>query len=80
MGDKTAHLVITTDAGPLYSNGYVLFHSGSSMMAQSMDDSGKLSGQPIQVVDNVANDVSVWKMVATVSNTGVDGLSQRRDN
>ena len=71
VNDKTSHLVVATDAGPLYSNGYVLFHSGASMMAQSMDDGGKLSGQSMQLVDNVANDVSVWKMVATVSSTGL---------
>jgi eukaryotic-like serine/threonine-protein kinase len=71
LGEKGSRLVVATDAGPLYSDGYLLFHSGSSMMAQSMNDRGNLSGQPIQVVDNISNDVSVWRMTATVSNTGL---------
>ncbi len=71
VDEKTSRLVVATDAGPLYNDGYVLFHSGSSMMAQSMDDSGKLSGQPLQAVDNVSHDVSVWRMVATLSNNGL---------
>ena len=73
LGDDAAvREVVSTDAGALYSSGYLLFHTGDRMMAQRMDPrSGKLSGAPEQVVPSVTTDVSMWRMLATASNTGL---------
>ena len=73
--------MITTDAGPLYSDGYrVVPLRFLDDGAKHGRDNGKLSGQPIQVVDNVANDVSVWKNGGDGVEYRVDGLSERWDN
>jgi Tol biopolymer transport system component len=72
LGNASVHEVVATDAGALYRSGYLLFHMGNRMVAQPMDpESGKLSGNALQVVAGITTDIAVWRMLATASDTGL---------
>ena len=72
LGETGVHEIVASDAGALFCSGYLLFHLGDRMMAQAMDqNSGKLTGNAFQVVESVTTDVSVWRMLATGSETGL---------
>lgn len=74
LSDRTGRLVMATDAGGLYASGYLLFHAQNSVMAQRFDpSSGKLSGDAVAVVDKVKYDSGVWRMLVTVSESGMLG-------
>ncbi len=66
------HLVVPSDAGGEFANGYLLFHSQNSVMAQPMNpSSGKLSGEAAVVVDHVAHDPGIWRSIFSVSSNGI---------
>src|SRR3989442_794552 len=49
----------------------LLFHAQTALMAQPFDpDSGRLFGEPTALIDGVQFDPGVWRMVASVSETG----------
>jgi len=55
----------------VYANGQLLFHSRTALMAQAFDPgSGRLHGEPTALIDGVQFDTGVWRMVASVSETG----------
>jgi eukaryotic-like serine/threonine-protein kinase len=55
----------------VYANGQLLFHAQTALMAQPFDTgSGRLLGEPTALVDGVQFDPGVWRMVASVSDTG----------
>jgi serine/threonine protein kinase/Tol biopolymer transport system component len=69
---KENRILIPSDAGGEYASGYLLFHSGTALMAQAFDAaSGKLSGEPMAIVGKVRHDSGVWRTVFTVSQTGM---------
>jgi Tol biopolymer transport system component len=66
------HLVIATDSAAQYASGYLLYQANRALMAQSFDpESGKLSGTAIVVVNNLRDDVGVWRSIFAVSQNGV---------
>jgi Tol biopolymer transport system component len=72
LDGKESKLVVATDAGGFYASGYLLFHSGTSLMAQRFDSgSGQLSGEARPVVDKVAYDPGIWWVLATASESGM---------
>ena len=65
-------LIVATDSGGQYASGYLLYHSGTALVAQHFDpESGNLSGSPVPVIANVRYDVGVWRSVFAVSQSGL---------
>src|SRR5205807_2469097 len=57
LDGKENRLLVTSDSGADYANGYLLFHSGTALLAQPFDPStGRLSGSALTVVDKVRHD------------------------
>ena len=55
----------------IYANGHLLFHSQTALMVQPFDPgSGKFLGEPTALIEGVQFDPGVWRMVASVSETG----------
>jgi Tol biopolymer transport system component len=72
LDGKEDRILVASDAGGEYTSGYLLFHSGTALMAQAFDAaSGKLSGEPMAVVGKVRHDSGVWRTLFTVSQTGM---------
>ena len=70
--DGAGHIVMASDSAAEYADGYLLFHAQPSLMAQSFDpSSGKLSGEPVAVVDKIRYDAGIWRSVISVSRSGV---------
>ena len=66
------HLVIATDSAAQYASGYLLYQANTALVAQPFDpQSGTLSGSAISLVNNLRNDVGVWRSIFAVSQTGV---------
>jgi Tol biopolymer transport system component/tRNA A-37 threonylcarbamoyl transferase component Bud32 len=71
LDGKENKLVIPSDSGAMYADGKLLFHSQNALVAQPFDpSSGKLSGDPLTLIDGVQFDSGVWRVVASVSNHG----------
>jgi dipeptidyl aminopeptidase/acylaminoacyl peptidase len=67
-----SHLVLVTDAGALYSSGYLLFHQQNALMAQRFDPSrGEVSGDPMTLANDVQHDSGTFHTVFSVANKGV---------
>jgi eukaryotic-like serine/threonine-protein kinase len=65
-------LVMTATAGARYASGRLLFLRGTALMSQAFDPStGKLSGEPALVADQVLWDGGVWRGVFDASTNGV---------
>ncbi len=65
------HLVVATDSAAEYASGYLLYHAGTALVAQPLDpQSGVLSGSAVPVVDNLRDDIGVWRCVFAVSQNG----------
>ena len=72
LDGKENRILVASDAGGEYASGYLLFHSGTALMAQAFDTaSGKLSGEPQAIVGKVRHDSGVWRTLFTVSQTGM---------
>jgi serine/threonine protein kinase len=71
--DSTAsRQILTSDSAAEYASGYLLYRAGAALVAQPFDpQSGTLSGSPTPVVNNVRDDVGVWRSVFAVSQNGV---------
>jgi serine/threonine protein kinase len=66
------HLVIATDSAAQYGSGYLLYQANSALVAQPFDpQKGVLSGSAISLVNNVRDDVGVWRGNFAVSQNGV---------
>jgi serine/threonine protein kinase len=65
------HLVVANDSAAEYASGYLLYHAGTALVAQPFDpQSGVLSGSAVPVVDNLRDDIGVWRCVFAVSQNG----------
>ncbi len=66
------HLVLATDSAAQYASGYLLYRANTALVAQHFDPkSGTLSGSPIPVVNNLRDDVGVWRSIFAVSQNGL---------
>ena len=64
--------VMTATAGARYASGRLLFLRGTGLMSQAFDPStGKLSGSPAMVTDQVLWDGGIWRGVFDASTNGV---------
>lgn len=65
------HLVIATDSAAEYASGYLLYHAGTALVAQPFDsESGTFSGSPVPLVNNLRDNVGVWRSIFAVSQNG----------
>jgi len=72
IDNPEAHFVVAADSAAEYASGYLLFRSGTALMAQSFDPkSGKLSGSAHPMIDNIRYDSGVWRSIFSVSQNGL---------
>jgi eukaryotic-like serine/threonine-protein kinase len=65
-------LVVQSSGNAVYSSGQLLYARGRSLMAQPFDPaSGKLSGEPEQVTDQIHLETGTWRAVFDASKTGI---------
>jgi Tol biopolymer transport system component/tRNA A-37 threonylcarbamoyl transferase component Bud32 len=71
--DSTAsQLVLVSDAGALYSSGYLLYHQQNALMAQKFDPlRGTLSGEATVIANDVLYDSGTFRTVFSVAQNGV---------
>ena len=56
----------------IFASGYLLYQHDSSLVAQAFDaGTGKFTGEPETLAENVQYDVGLWRMNLSASNTGV---------
>jgi serine/threonine protein kinase/Tol biopolymer transport system component len=66
------HLVLATDSAAQYASGYLLYRANTALVAQPFDPkNGILSGSPVLVVNNLRDDVGVWRNIFAVSQNGL---------
>ena len=65
-------MVLPTDSAAQYASGYLLYRAASALVAQPFDPkNGTLSGSPTPVVNNLRDDVGVWRSIFAVSENGM---------
>ena len=71
LDSKETHLVLPTDSGAEYANGFLLFHSQNALFAQPFNPStGRVSGEAAVVVDRIAHDPGIWRTIFSASTNG----------
>jgi tricorn protease-like protein len=66
------HLVLATDSAAQYASGYLLYRANTALVAQPFDpEKGILSGSPMLLVNNLRDDVGVWRNIFAVSQNGL---------
>jgi len=64
--------VIATDSAAQYASGYLLYRVNTALVAQPFDpQKGSLSGTAIPLVNNLRDDVGVWRSIFSVSQNGL---------
>jgi serine/threonine protein kinase len=67
-----SHLVVATESAAQYASGYLLYQANPALVAQPFNpQTGTLSGSPIPLVNNLRNDVGVWRSIFAVSQNGL---------
>src|SRR6202167_1974299 len=67
-----ARLVLATDSAAQYASGYLLHRANTALVAQPFDPThGTLSASPIPLVNNLRDDVGVWRSLSSVSQNGL---------
>jgi len=69
---KETHLIVNAESGAEYASGYLLYRVNTALVAQAFDpQSGMLSGSPIPLLNNLRDDVGVWRSIFSVSQNGL---------
>ncbi|HEY6372203.1 MAG TPA: protein kinase [Candidatus Sulfotelmatobacter sp.] len=72
IDSSETHLVVVSDAAAEYASGYLLYPANTALVAQTFDpQKGRLSASPIPLVNNLRNDVGVWRSIFAVSQDGL---------
>jgi serine/threonine protein kinase len=67
-----SRLVLATESAAQYASGYLLYQANTALVAHPFDpQNGSLSGSAIPVVNNLRNDVGVWRSIFAVSQNGL---------
>jgi len=67
-----AHLIQAADSAAQYASGYLLYRANTALVAQPFDpERGILSGSAISLVNNLRDDVGVWRSIFAVSQNGL---------
>jgi eukaryotic-like serine/threonine-protein kinase len=72
IDSKETRLVLTTDSAAQYASGYLLYRADTALVAQPFDPkNGTLSSSSVLVVNNLRDDVGVWRNIFAVSQNGL---------
>ena len=72
LDNKETRLIVNTESSAQYASGYLLYRLNTTLVAQPFDpQSGTLSGSPIPLVNNLRDDVGVWRSIFSVSQNGL---------
>jgi serine/threonine protein kinase len=72
VDNTETHFVLATDSAAQYASGFLLYRSNSALVAQPFDpQSGTLSRSATPLVNNIREDVGVWRTIFAVSQNGV---------
>jgi hypothetical protein len=72
VDNSDIHFVTATDSAAQYADGYLLYRANSALVAQPFDPkNGALLGPPTALVNNLRDDVGVWRSIFAVSEKGV---------
>jgi hypothetical protein len=65
------HFVTATESAAQYANGHLLYRTSAALVAQPFDPkSGALLGPATAVVNNLRDDVGVWRSISPSRRTG----------
>src|ERR1700688_735292 len=71
LDGKDMHQVVSSDGGAEVADGYLLYHSQATLMAQPFDEAnGTVRGEPVAVLNKVKFDTGVWRALFTVAQNG----------
>jgi Tol biopolymer transport system component len=72
IDSAASKLVLISDAGALYSSGYLLYHQQNALLAQRFDPThGTLSGEAMTIANDVQHDSGTFRTVFSVTQNGV---------
>ena len=72
LDGKENRPLFRSQTNAIYADGFLLFGRGEQLMAQAFNpSSGKLSGNPQNVLTGVMNDAATWHMDASASEDGL---------
>jgi serine/threonine protein kinase/Tol biopolymer transport system component len=67
-----SRLVLASDSAAQYASGYLLYRANTALVAQPFDpQKGTLSGSATPLVNNLRDDVGVWRSIFAVSQNGL---------
>jgi eukaryotic-like serine/threonine-protein kinase len=72
LDKKETRLIVTTESSAQYASGYLLYRANTALVAQPFDpQSGTLPGVTIPLLNNLRDDVGVWRSIFSVSQNGL---------
>jgi len=72
IDNTETHLVLPTDSAAQYASGYLLYRVNTALVAQPFDPkNGTVSGSPTPLVNNLRDDVGVWRSIFSASQNGL---------
>ena len=72
LDNKETRLIVTTESSAQYASGYLLYRENTALVTQPFDpQSGNLSGAAIPLLNNLRDDVGVWRSIFSVSQNGL---------
>jgi eukaryotic-like serine/threonine-protein kinase len=72
VDNTVVKLLVASDSGAQYASGYLLYHANTALVAQPFDPQlGTLSGSAVPLVNNVRDDVGVWRSIFATSQNGL---------
>jgi eukaryotic-like serine/threonine-protein kinase len=72
VDSKDIHFVTEADSAAQYASGYLLYRTNAALVAQRFDpQSGTFSGSATALVNNLRDDIGVWRSIFSVSQNGL---------
>lgn len=71
LDNKDSHLIVNAESAAEYASGYLLYRANGALVAQQFDpQSGTVKGAAIPLLNNLRDDVGVWRSIFSVSQNG----------
>ena len=72
LDNKETRLIVNTESAAQYASGYLLYRSNTALVALPFDpQSGISSNSAIPLLNNLRDDVGVWRSIFSVSQNGI---------
>ena len=72
LDSTESRLILATESAAQYASGYLLYRANAALVAQPFDpQSGKVSGAALSLVNNLRDDVGVWRSIFSTSQNGL---------